>query len=768
MGAKESREYVLPRAVSLPALRDSSDTTNINSRFGFIRNLFGARSTQQPRPNFSLRSISEQNLQFDSPGPMAEAESEGKFVKFGNIKVYVVKNNLANETADIFVCSVPSSLDLSLGRAAKSLEKESGDSLQAECNSKYPNGIRNGEIAVINPGNLNCKNVFFITLPRWDSNNAQEIDKITNECLEKANQMRFISMATLALGTGYLEYPADTVATTMFNCIENFSSSTSHLCLQTIKIVVHSSSKEILKAFKSEARKRASNLETRSSSSSSLKTGVSKTYKEGNMEIKICLGKLANWKADVLVSSGSTDLQLSNGYLSSSLLEKAGSELQDECDEKYPIGIQHGEVAVTNGYNLQCNKVYHGSLPPWDETQDKKELGIFVDECLRLADRYRVQSIAFPALGTGALKYPAKHSATTLHRCIKTFVKDNPTSSIKQIYIVIYNEGINWKRIKQDFTDEFSSCVSSSQPVREHKVPKQRPPSLHPRGSKEYFTDLYNSDIYPPCYWTHYKNSKSVKQWNADTKEPTKPMFIPVDQDTFNQIKKVVELTWQKEFVGHGKDAKGLQNLNYTRIVVTKVERIENIHVFEKYANYRQIFFKAGSKQGQVTPFNDIKGLKKGPLKTTATILGSSVLAKDIYPEINEHYLFHGTKEVVVESIATQGLDDRLAENAMFGKGVYCAESSTKADQYADDKQRRSDGEKKMLLVRACLGEVYLESTSTAHQRPPCRQCKQDKCINHGTLYDSVVGEGSWNFREFVLYESMQVYPEYLITYRRA
>ncbi|KAL3880864.1 hypothetical protein ACJMK2_033070, partial [Sinanodonta woodiana] len=75
--------------------------------------------------------------------------------------------------ADVIVCSVPSSLDLNHGRAAKSLEDKSGNSLQKECKSKYPNGITNGKIAVVSPGKLSCEKVFFITLPRWDSTNAQ-------------------------------------------------------------------------------------------------------------------------------------------------------------------------------------------------------------------------------------------------------------------------------------------------------------------------------------------------------------------------------------------------------------------------------------------------------------------------------------------------------------------------------------------------------------------------------------------------------------------
>jgi hypothetical protein len=51
--------------------------------------------------------------------------------------------------------------------------------------------------------------------------------------------------------------------------------------------------------------------------------------------------------------------------------------------------------------------------------------------------------------------------------------------------------------------------------------------------------------------------------------------------------------------------------------------------------------------------------------------------------QINEHYLFHGTKAEYVNIIARDGLDNRFAsQNALLGPGLYMAESCTKADQY--------------------------------------------------------------------------------------
>jgi hypothetical protein len=51
--------------------------------------------------------------------------------------------------------------------------------------------------------------------------------------------------------------------------------------------------------------------------------------------------------------------------------------------------------------------------------------------------------------------------------------------------------------------------------------------------------------------------------------------------------------------------------------------------------------------------------------------------------EVNEYVLLHGTKQEFVDTIANQGLDSRISCSDYFGAGVYFAESSTKADQYA-------------------------------------------------------------------------------------
>ena len=52
--------------------------------------------------------------------------------------------------------------------------------------------------------------------------------------------------------------------------------------------------------------------------------------------------------------------------------------------------------------------------------------------------------------------------------------------------------------------------------------------------------------------------------------------------------------------------------------------------------------------------------------------------------DINETFLFHGTSRENINSIAQEGFElKREAHGSMYGRVVYLAESSEKADQYA-------------------------------------------------------------------------------------
>ncbi|XP_053400876.1 poly [ADP-ribose] polymerase tankyrase-like [Mercenaria mercenaria] len=139
-----------------------------------------------------------------------------------------------------------------------------------------------------------------------------------------------------------------------------------------------------------------------------------------------------------------------------------------------------------------------------------------------------------------------------------------------------------------------------------------------------------------------------------------------------------------------------------------------------------------------------------------------------LYDEVNEGYFFHGTKRNGAENLLKQGLEPRMSHGeTVLGPVIYMAESSTKADQYADDISKRQREGLQMFLVRACLGEACTLTEARKLKRPPCcMKCFEDDSCDNENRYDSVVLD-QFIFREFVVYESSLVYPEYLITYDR-
>merc|ERR1712159_349010 len=80
------------------------------------------------------------------------------------------------------------------------------------------------------------------------------------------------------------------------------------------------------------------------------------------------------------------------------------------------------------------------------------------------------------------------------------------------------------------------------------------------------------------------------------------------------------------------------------------------------------------------------------------------------HTDANEFLLFHGTKPSSAASICDDGFHVNLAgskSGTLYGPGIYLAERSSKADEYAeDDHEGLYQGLYAMLLCRATCGAM--------------------------------------------------------------
>lgn len=189
------------------------------------------------------------------------------------------------------------------------------------------------------------------------------------------------------------------------------------------------------------------------------------------------------------------------------------------------------------------------------------------------------------------------------------------------------------------------------------------------------------------------------------------------------------------------------------RLQVVAVEAVQNIAAWTEYTKSRERLAAAACRAPRLEP--DVRTASVGdPL--VAELLG------EVCEEANERWLFHGSTFTAVQGIADSEFRIDLAgshRGTMYGKGVYLAECSSKADEYSELGKDRLCC---MLLCRSALGRILVDRSKNPESSDIMEHCQSG--------HDSVCGD-RWaavgTYREFVLYESNQVYPAYVIRYRR-
>lgn len=131
----------------------------------------------------------------------------------------------------------------------------------------------------------------------------------------------------------------------------------------------------------------------------------------------------------------------------------------------------------------------------------------------------------------------------------------------------------------------------------------------------------------------------------------------------------------------------------------------------------------------------------------------------------NEVFLYHGTNPAAANAITQDDFAlpkvDANARGAMLGNGIYFAECSSKSDEYAQD--NLNDGLFVMLICRVTLGRPQYN----IEHNPDVATMEQERANG---WYNSVLGDREkirGTYREFVLFDSEQTYPEFVVRYRR-
>ncbi|XP_055792513.1 protein mono-ADP-ribosyltransferase PARP14-like [Salvelinus fontinalis] len=159
--------------------------------------------------------------------------------------------------------------------------------------------------------------------------------------------------------------------------------------------------------------------------------------------LKIILrkGNIQEEYSEGIVNTISEDLDLSKGAVSNAILKAAGPGLQSAAtDEARAIRLAYGDVVVTDGYNLRCQRVIHTVCPHWDQGAGSAEkiLITMIRDCLSEAEKHRLASLSFPAIGTGNMGFPKGLVSKLLLQEVKDFSQRRNSTHLKEVAIVVH------------------------------------------------------------------------------------------------------------------------------------------------------------------------------------------------------------------------------------------------------------------------------------------------------------------------------------------
>ena len=158
------------------------------------------------------------------------------------------------------------------------------------------------------------------------------------------------------------------------------------------------------------------------------------------VKISCVIGDITQQEVDAIVNAANRTL-LGGGGVDGAIHMIAGPGLFKECLTLG--GCEAGEAKVTGGYDLPARHVIHTVGPVYGQENGNEAtiLASCYSNSLRLATELSLRSIAFPAISTGAYRYPKPEAAAVAMKTVREFLVEH-NSDIEARFILRSEEDL--------------------------------------------------------------------------------------------------------------------------------------------------------------------------------------------------------------------------------------------------------------------------------------------------------------------------------------
>jgi O-acetyl-ADP-ribose deacetylase (regulator of RNase III) len=162
---------------------------------------------------------------------------------------------------------------------------------------------------------------------------------------------------------------------------------------------------------------------------------------DARRKLLIVKGDITQEKVDVIVNAANAQLNHGGG-VARAIVAQGGAIIQAESDawvrEHGPV--EHGSPAYTSSGKLPSRYVIHAVGPVWGEGNEDEKLRIAILGSLLLADRLKLDSIAFPAISTGIFGFPKSRAAEIFFDTIIEYFEQYENSGLEIIRLTLFDQ----------------------------------------------------------------------------------------------------------------------------------------------------------------------------------------------------------------------------------------------------------------------------------------------------------------------------------------
>jgi len=155
-----------------------------------------------------------------------------------------------------------------------------------------------------------------------------------------------------------------------------------------------------------------------------------------NTEIKIIQGDITELKVEAIVNAANNKLVMGGG-VAGAIKRKGGQVIEDEAVRAGPIKI--GEAVATSAGSLPSKFVIHAATMGMDFETDEVKIRNSCRSSLEVAEKLKITSLAFPALGCGTGGFSLLAAAKIMAQEVFRHLRETK-SGLKEIIFCLYNK----------------------------------------------------------------------------------------------------------------------------------------------------------------------------------------------------------------------------------------------------------------------------------------------------------------------------------------